>query len=504
MTKSAVPEDVAIVELMRSVMQERSDPMPAAPGWGKVSTRLQRIRRRRRQRTVAGLGAGLLVLATGGIVIHTEVGRREAPPVSATLLGKPVRGSLAGDKDWLEALRRRAVGGPNLGFGGQSWRPGEKDDAQVIFAGDVDGYRLALVAGGWEQLEPAQAKPPVLLRWFVGPADAPAANLRSGAVSVASTSLAVQVVQPDSIPSANGSREGVAVAVSAGPVDVRLAGPASYPQDGQITLPRGPRLSPREPGVYVVPIPADGAYRLLVNGRGNLGNYPISDQSFRAESSNGDLSLDVSTGQWYLPKVVRPLFGGPTPPRQVLMYAARVTQQYSGLPVRDSKIGLLGATPHYDADGGVSEWTVLTVITAPSGTQFIGVSEVSRTGRGIGAPGSELEGWTTVPAGTLDAAAMAWATGGIDEATVSPIGRIAFLGPRKAVTAEILGVRGQVVGTVALVRRTGSGDSGSAGMKAVRFLDAAGRTLTTAQVQPYPGGNWRRPWDQWPSPPGTD
>jgi hypothetical protein len=82
---------------------------------------------------------------------------------------------------------------------------------------------------------------------------------------------------------------------------------------------------------------------------------------------------------------------------------------------------------------------------------------------------------------------------------VTPPGLISVLGPREAVSAEVLGPQGQLVGTVRVTGRVQAVDFDHRPLSSVRFLDRAGRTVTTVPVAPYPGGSSLVPAMSWPT-----
>ena len=532
MSRNSVSEDAEFTELLRSVMADRARPAPPVAGWEPIRSQLQRVRRRRRLRSATRVGAGLLAVTAVIAVVNSRVGIgsiQEGP--AQPLVGEPVRGSLRSNEAWLTALRRHVAdsadisigrGGGSITHGLPQWAPPSPDRVRVIFAGDLGGYRLALVAGSWEpsgRTDPGSRNLD-LQRWYVGPAGAAVAALLpgNGSPSSISPSMAAQTIQPGSVPGSTEAmrRTGLAVAIvrSQAEAEVRLAGPAAYTAGGQATLPlSSASIAAAEPGVYAAPIPADGAYRLVVNGKspvsGVLQEHRDPDERPPAEMKSGvwsainlpiDFSRAVSGADPVLPDRLQPLRGGPTPPRDVLRYAFGRAALYSGLSTRDSTYRLLSARPGYGANGKVTEWTVVTVVTAPSGAHFVSACEVATGGRGIGPdPDGYLDAWKLAPSGSPDALALAWPVSGIELATVTPMGLIAIIGPRAAVTAEVLGPNGQVAGTVAVTGRVQAVDFNHKPLSKVRFLDAAGRTVAVTAVSAYAGGIVNAPVMSWPT-----
>jgi hypothetical protein len=116
-----------------------------------VSSAVLARRRRRLRVTAAAVGAvllaGLLPLLPRGPVT----------PTPASVYAGPTRGSLAGDEDFLRAIRDS----------GWALATDTSGPLRVVFAGDVPGDRYALVAAGGTPSRPATTA------WFAGPANAP-------------------------------------------------------------------------------------------------------------------------------------------------------------------------------------------------------------------------------------------------------------------------------------------------------------------------------------------
>ena len=110
-----------------------------------------RGRRTRRLRVGAGvLAAGLL------LALVPLLPRAPAPPVPASVYAGPTRGSLAGDEDFLRAVRA------------SGWELAAQTTGapRVVFAGDVPGGRWVLLSAGGSPARPATTA------WFTGPAGA--------------------------------------------------------------------------------------------------------------------------------------------------------------------------------------------------------------------------------------------------------------------------------------------------------------------------------------------
>jgi hypothetical protein len=124
---------------------------------------IRRARRRRwlpRPALVAALAACLVVVVLIGAAVQrlamwTGTGPdgsgepRIASPLITELIESPTRGSLAGDRAYVDALRKEIagdrLGGGPFGIGGQAL-PDDPADVRILFAGDVPGGgRIAIV-----------------------------------------------------------------------------------------------------------------------------------------------------------------------------------------------------------------------------------------------------------------------------------------------------------------------------------------------------------------------
>jgi hypothetical protein len=510
MNQIHAPEDDALVRLLRAAMEERTEAVPPAPGWGQIRPRLERARRRHRLRAAASLGVAVLAVvavAAGVAAVHRPAAGRDVGPAVSPLNGRVTRGSLATDQAWLTAVRQRSVtnqmkprrlpGAPLtdakpspyvISFVGRpdpgTWVATSARDVRVIFAGDVDGYRVALVSGGWKLLDlggrtsagSSPAAGSTLQRWFVGPAGASVRAMQSGPVRVASTSPAGLLVQPGSITGSTPAmrRTGLAMTLSQVATDARLAGPATYAANGTVTLRRADRpLTRRKSWLAVADVPADGGYRLVSGGTAPPGEDKLwvslnPDERF-------DLTRPATNGPVVLPDRLNPGRGGLVPPRRVLQYSAEVVQRSSGLPVAGSTVSLLAALPEPDRHGRPSEWVVVMTVSTPSGATFVGATAVLPSGQTVPSdPGAELRGWTVHPAGSPGTIAMAWASGNHVVGSVAS-DLTSFIGPVGAVRAEVLNEHGQVKSQATLNHTIGVAGGG----KSVRFLDAGSRFSPT-------------------------
>jgi hypothetical protein len=143
---------------------DRPLPEHAAETIAAAISALLRARRRRRSRLAAGaVAVGLLV------ALVPLLPRGPATPVDISVYAGPTRGSLAGNEDFLRAVR-------DSGWDRASQTRGPR---HVVFAGDVQSGRWALIAAGENPSRPATTA------WFTGPAGARPDQLELLAVRVA-------------------------------------------------------------------------------------------------------------------------------------------------------------------------------------------------------------------------------------------------------------------------------------------------------------------------------
>jgi hypothetical protein len=152
-----------MIDELRATLADRAERVTPRPD---PYLRLLRRRQRRRQ-TVAGVASvlALAILLPGGwLLTHGGAGHlgnggqpdfATPPPLLARLLDSPIRGSLAGDTDFLNRMRQRAAddAGPVPDDGGDGRTPAAGAmpgpvRQRVLFAGDVPGgQRLVLITG---------------------------------------------------------------------------------------------------------------------------------------------------------------------------------------------------------------------------------------------------------------------------------------------------------------------------------------------------------------------
>ncbi len=120
---------------------------PGARPVGALRARRAASRSRRRRRTTGALAGALTAVA----LLQTEVVPLPAwaPAVAvdafahrSALLDGPTRGSLAGDREWLDGLRAAVQ---NRTDPEGEWRVVDREDIKILYAGDLPGQRRALL-----------------------------------------------------------------------------------------------------------------------------------------------------------------------------------------------------------------------------------------------------------------------------------------------------------------------------------------------------------------------
>jgi hypothetical protein len=187
-------------------------------------------RRRSRRRTRLRVLAAVLVLA-GLAVLVPRVPWPSGPAAPADVLAGPTRGSLAGDPAFLEELRAQSWSGTDLAT------EAPPADRRVVWAGEVDSGRAALVVSG-EGADLAAA-------WFAGPPGEPPGRMRLQAVHLTpDPALPLALVAPVS---------GALVVVGAPGDEVRVSLRPEVAADGTVSRTSAP--APVEDGVAVVELP---------------------------------------------------------------------------------------------------------------------------------------------------------------------------------------------------------------------------------------------------------
>ncbi|GAB2614899.1 hypothetical protein Aab01nite_27060 [Paractinoplanes abujensis] len=138
----------------------------------------QRERRHKLRRRTALAGVAAVVAAAGGVQAGVVPLPGWAPGIAVAgfnpvLNQGPVRGSLAGDKAFLEAMRQQFQ---DVQDPGETWRIADRNQIDFVYAADVGDTRLvlAVVPLRFGFLEDKS------LIWYDGPAGAPASKMTEG------------------------------------------------------------------------------------------------------------------------------------------------------------------------------------------------------------------------------------------------------------------------------------------------------------------------------------
>ncbi len=448
------------------------------PSWSSVRRGVVLARRRRRVTTTSKVVGGVLAVAV--MVGSVQVGWMPypgwAPAASlsavtggaSALADGPVKGSLADDSDWLGELREHAADQRQDEAGGESWKIPSGDRVDVIFAGDVEGHRLALVEAPyrWGAIEDRQQT------WFMGPAGASAAemvqNQNGEPGDLAFTGFGAGTGYGEA------TGEVGLLVVAAGEREVTIALGRSLTSDGT--------SAPRER--VSIETGADGLAVWTTDGGGYV-----------------DLEIDGEQ-VW--------TFGGPST-LQEMVWTGRGerpdVEQMAG--VGQSSLGALGLSnlPGRVTWKGSSNGSpfVLT-LRADSGAAVLvaaGTDDTPWDPQGI--PLIRHDVVTVQPAGAVETIAWqlgrtTWSTEPSPESTITagnesatwfgtsaPSAAIAFVGPEEAATAELLDADGAVLRTEQLT--DGGGSTEADGAAQVRFLAADGTDLGSTDVVPWAAEN---------------
>lgn len=205
------PED-ELRDRLQGLAEQAGHPSADGPGLARRIAQGSADRRRRRRNMLVGVGCVVLlgiavprlldsgqpaaVPASGPVSApaSTTVGGASTAPQVVDIFGQPTRGSLAGDRTFVDGVRALSwiPEPPPPVEEGVSYYVADPalETRSVVFAGEVSGERWALVVG-WASVVPPDAAgvPPEevppdqpVAAWFAGPADAGAGEmtLRSG------------------------------------------------------------------------------------------------------------------------------------------------------------------------------------------------------------------------------------------------------------------------------------------------------------------------------------
>ncbi|WP_088318908.1 hypothetical protein [Kineosporia sp. R_H_3] len=474
--------------MVREALADVADRVSSRPpDRAQIDRGLRRVRRRRRvARAGKGLGAlGGVAAVLGAVQLGVVPVPSWAPvvpitsPAASALANGPTRGSLAGDAAWLQALREKVATFDQAESGGERWRAPSADRVDVIYAGDLGDFRVAVVETPlrWGAIEARQQL------WYLGPRGSAAAAMEQGR-SEGPTDLVSETFGPGSVPAGPTTR---GAALVLGPArDVEQVGPVRIAADGTVSWPAVP-VRATEPGVWELVLPA-GSGRVFLRAAG-LDVVAVGDRGWGGETDAERAAL------------VR----GATPAVRTGSVPARVV---SSVPGAERLAGALAAAQYASAldvatsgrrllwSGTVDGTTVDVVeVTAPSGGRvLVAVQDVFAPVMAGGGSGQPVAVGTS---GADDGPALAWvfqepevlADGGY---TTSGAQHVVLVGPQQAVAARVT----TADGTEHPVDLPGGGPGVLTveGARSVRFVDAEGRTVAeTTVVQPDAAGSGLQP-----------
>lgn len=392
---------------------------------------------------------------------------------TSALAAGPTKGSLAADADWLADLRGHAAAQRRDEAGGESWQIAAADRVDVIFAGDVEGHRLALVEAPyrWGAIEYRQQT------WFMGPAGARVGDMVENGGHDPADIAYVGFGAGTGYGGASGS-EGLLV-VAAGDREVTVALGRTLTGDGG-TAPRD-RVSietgddglavwtATDPGYFELEIDGEQVWTfggssigfdLTWSGRGE--RVPLDQQmAGTAQSALGNLGLVDLPAE---------LVWAGTEPGSPILLAMRASSGATVVAAAHTVDGPPRAASTDDADG----WVDHDVIEVrPAGADAVLAWQLGRTT------------WSTKE--SPESSTTVSGDGETWFGTHGPSRTIAFVGPEDAATAEVLDAEGAVLRTVQLDDGGGSVEVEDAAQ--VRFLDGDGADLGVTDVVAWAADN---------------
>ncbi|WP_088313839.1 hypothetical protein [Kineosporia sp. R_H_3] len=460
--------------LVRDSLTERAEALPAVtPPWDRVRGGMSGVRRRRRRRQ-ALVGGVVALLAVLGAV-RVDVGPLRADRTAVTppdggrvrasaIFPGPTVGSLAGDRAFVEEVRRRVLATGRF-LDEPVAAATVAADVLVPFAGDVGDLRLVLV-----EVELGTSATDTFL-WFDAPRGAPAAEIMAGDPLLTSAELVTSVWLPSPQGRAAEQGTGALVVLSALKGDVKVATGLTWSADGTPTW-----------DVRTVE-PAAGQHReLAVPWR----DPTVPPGLYTVPGDAGWITMEPAGAggppEVFLDGLEPALHGGRAATGFPVARAVGAAQMASGV-VRDRSTRRLLWT---GLDG--KQPLSVVAVTVPSGAHVVtAVREIPETGSPDGYTGSQVT--VAVPAGPLDRVAVAFALEESDPADGTT--GVAVLGPVGATTATVTDEKGG--------RTTERLVDGFASLRVrapetVEFTDAAGTTVgrapvvTGAPVAPPQGG----------------
>ncbi|MGY1693115.1 RNA polymerase sigma factor [Geodermatophilus sp. SYSU D01105] len=439
---------------------DAAPPPPVVPGRWRLGTAeavadaVSRSRRSRRLRAAAGTAVVAVAAVAGPLALRGPEAPAPAPaaaaPSDTAVLAEPTRGTLAGDRAYVDALRRLDWG-PLV--------PPPEDERQVVLATDTPAGRVALVAGTVDED----------LRgvWLTGPVGAAAGELVAHVPQHLGPGRPVSLLVGDP-----GAATLVVVAGRDDAVEVspRLqVGPRG-------TVGRTYRPVDDVDGVAVVPVgtPAVGAalsVRVVRDGR------PVHRSGVDVSTVPEPAAPPPGPLEPLRPSPVRPA------PAAVAAALAEVAVPLGAEPAAlEPQLLWSGPVPLEGVPGTVA----VVVARSPGGGLVVTTwaAQVGPSGTGRVVPCG-----VSTPPGSADVAGLVVARVcdlSVPETEPSDDGRwLVVTAPAPAADAAVLDDRGAVLGTVAL-------QDGSAvallpeGGRTVRIRDAAGRAVTDVPVAAAP------------------
>jgi hypothetical protein len=434
-------------------------------GFRRVRVRRRLARTGKAAGTLAALATSLAVLQLGVVPLPAWV---PAVPVTSgttsALAAGPTRGSLAGDDAWLEALRAKIATFDRSESGGERWRAPSPAAVDVIYAGDVGEYRVAIVETPlrWGVIESRMQLS------YLGVRGAAASEMAEG-WSNAPEETAMVSLGDGSLPPEAGATGMGAVVVSSSVNTVNRQGPPVIAADGSISWATA-ELAPTAPGVWQLSMPAngprtyltwDGAEQPMLVGGWGWNSWQEAD---RAALLDG----------------VRPARRDPSGPGVV-----------SSVPGDERLAGSVGTAQFNSGQAlGSSTRRLLwsgTLDGAPTDVVEVRVASGARAVV-VNLPDRAPAQVQVVAAGKEPALAWRFALDTAASTETGPDGavpvgngpqRIGLLGPKRAVRAEITATAGA---RVAWPLSDGIGVAGAAGATSVRFLNEAGEVLAETDI----------------------
>lgn len=308
---------------------------PPAPG---------RRRRGVQRRVLLVAAAVLAVLLIGSPLTPDHPARPKPASLTADVLGRPTRGSLAGDQAFLDAVRRLPLADPDAN--GAAAPP--VSARHVVFAGDVPGGRWALVVVARPTAGPYDRAAPLGGEWFTGPPGATAGRMTGQWIPhdlAAALPVALLAARAGALVVVGAP--GDVVTVSDRP-DVRADGGVAR-RYRQVAAPDGVAVAALPPSE--LPTSTATTFRVLRNGA----PLPPTPPELLADTAPAPpVAIDYPRGQ--------PSAGD----RQVAEAAARQVVDRLGLPLAGLRVTALwvGAIPRRGVPAGVAATVAVTV---PSG-----------------------------------------------------------------------------------------------------------------------------------------